>query len=196
MVVLVGTAVFALASAAVCAASVPRCYERPLAMRGDESDDEIDRLARGTAAFSRCSAHCMRGQMELGRADLNTPSWAKVAMLGALFKTAEDCMPDFEANGLAAPGADGAGWLPAPHTGQIAGDYARLSARLGTGWLPAPLRAIPTGAALVELGMKCGVEARQRGCDVNTFGSASMLATAVGMAWLQVCLVLVLRHSS
>ena len=27
-----------------------------------------------------------------------------------------------------------------------------------------------TGAALVELGMKCGVEARQRGCDVNTFG--------------------------
>mmetsp|Transcript_20295 Transcript_20295/g.64643 ORF Transcript_20295/g.64643 Transcript_20295/m.64643 type:complete len:151 (-) Transcript_20295:164-616(-) len=150
MVVLVGTAVFALASAAVCAASVPRCYERPLAMRGDESDDEIDRLARGTAAFSRCS----------------------VAMLGALFKTAEDCMPDFEANGLAAPGAD------------------------GTGWLPAPLRAIPTGAALVELGMKCGVEARQRGCDVNTFGSASMLATAVGMAWLQVCLVLVLRHSS
>mmetsp|Transcript_37727 Transcript_37727/g.121973 ORF Transcript_37727/g.121973 Transcript_37727/m.121973 type:complete len:173 (-) Transcript_37727:179-697(-) len=172
MVVLVGTAVFALASAAVCAASVPRCYERPLAMRGDESDDEIDRLARGTAAFSRCSAHCMRGQMELGRADLNTPSWAKVAMLGALFKTAEDCMPDFEANGLAAPGAD------------------------GTGWLPAPLRAIPTGAALVELGMKCGVEARQRGCDVNTFGSASMLATAVGMAWLQVCLVLVLRHSS
>ena len=113
----------------------------------------------------------MRGQMELGRADLNTPSWAKVAMLGALFKTAEDCMPDFEANGLAAPGADGAGWLPAPHTGQIAGDYARLSARLGTGWLPAPLRAIPTGAALVELGMKCGVEARQRGCDVNTFGT-------------------------
>ena len=37
MVFLVGTAVFALASAAVCAASVPRCYERPLAMRGEES---------------------------------------------------------------------------------------------------------------------------------------------------------------
>ena len=126
------------------------------------------------------------------RSDLNTASWAKVTMLGALFKTAEDCNSDFEANGLPAPGADGAGWLPAPQTCPIAGDYTGLSARLGTGWLPAPLRAIPTGAgggwqrggvngvssraglwtgaALVELGMKCGVEARQRGCDVNTFG--------------------------
>ena len=113
---------------------------------GDESDDEIDRLARGTAAFSRCSVQCMRGQMELGRSDLNTASWAKVTMLGALFKTAEDCTADFEANGLPIPGADGAGWLPAPHTGQIAGDYTRFSARLGTGWLPAPMRAIPTGA--------------------------------------------------
>ena len=48
---------------------------------GDESDDEIDRLARGTAAFSRCSEQCMRGQMELGRSDLNTASWAKVSSL-------------------------------------------------------------------------------------------------------------------
>ena len=89
-------------------------------------------------------------------------------MLGALFKTAEDCNSDFEANGLPAPGADGTGWLPAP--------LRAIPTGAGGGWQRGGVNGVSsraglwTGAALVELGMKCGVEARQRGCDVNTFG--------------------------
>ena len=56
------------------------------------------------------------------------------------------------------------------------------------------LTAIPVGAALAELGTNCGAQARARGCNVQTFATVELLVTALLMTWLQICLVLVVRH--
>ena len=169
MALLVGTAAFALVSTAINISALPRCYDRPLEMTGAETDAEIERLAKASALFSKCTKECMVRQMQLGKGDAITWGLGKMTLLSGLAPTVEACESSFVANGMEVPWAsDLAPWA--------------------TG--------LPVGLALTELGLKCGEDARSKGCNVQTFAMAELLVTALVLGVLQISLVMVLQHSA
>ena len=125
-------------------------------------------MAKASALFSKCTRECMVRQMQLGKGDAITWGLGKMTLLSGLAPTVEACESSFVANGMEVPWAsDLAPWA--------------------TG--------LPVGLALAELrlGLKCGEDARSKGCNVQTSAMAELLVTALVLGVLQISLVLVLR---
>ena len=91
-------------------------------------------------------------QMQLGKGDAITWGLGKMTLLSGLAPTVEACESSFVANGMEVP-------------------WASELAPWATG--------LPVGLALTELGLKCGEDARSKGCNVQTFAMAELLVTAL-----------------
>ena len=180
VVLILGTAAGGLVCTGINMMATKNCYHRALFMSGDESEEEVSNLSHTTAVFSKCTEECLEALLEIGKDEANIgngqvvhgqASLSKIGLVGDVTPTVNTCISSFEDNGL-----------PVPSTYQ--------------GWpLAGYVTAIPNGKALAELGTKCATDARTSGCNFQTFATTELLVTAVVMAWLQICLVCVLRRS-